>query len=189
MRITGDISTKNIGYQVNISLIKNGVKQETIPLIFADPSVLLKGSIASFTRKILSEMNKTGIKVSTFTDRWEAFEKFFLGEKAWKKLEITKAENLFRSSLVYDPTFVLAKLRLAQVLLFSGSTLEARDLMNNIEPHKHELSRLDSLRVEAVHARLAGDVFDEINILQDIYNRFPSRKEYALDVAEAFYET
>ncbi|MBC8180313.1 protein kinase, partial [candidate division KSB1 bacterium] len=188
LRITGDISLKNVAYEINCVLIKDGSANKKIPISFADPSALLKGYISNFTKKILTEMNKPGIKASAFTDRWEAFEKFYLGEKAWKKLEVTKAEQLFRSSLVYDQTFILAKLRLAQVLLFLGINLEAHELIHEIEAHKHKLSRFDSLRVEAVNARLGGDLFKEISILQDIYNGFPSRKEFTLDVAEAFYE-
>ena len=123
-----------------------------------------------------------------FTDRWGAFERFYEGERAWEKLDITTASEKLRAALVYDNNFVLAKVRLAQVVLFNGSRLEAQELIHSVRPHLSLLSRLDSLRVEAIQARLEGDLFKEISMLQDIYNTFPTRKEFAYDVAEAFYE-
>ncbi|MFX0201550.1 MAG: tetratricopeptide repeat protein [Candidatus Hodarchaeota archaeon] len=83
---------------------------------------------------------------------------------------------------------MLAKVRSAQVFLYGGDRLEAQRLIHEVQPHLPALSRLDSMRVEALGARLEGDIFGEISILQDIYNSFPTRKEFAYDVAEALYE-
>ena len=102
---------------------------------FANPIDLLKpnGTIFNITVKIL-EMTDTvpERKISLFTENWDAFEKFYEGEKAWLRLDITYAEECLRSALTYDQDFILAKLRLAQVMTFNGYNLEAKNIIDEI---------------------------------------------------------
>jgi len=186
--VSGALTVKDFDYELKVILSRPGEKKDVLPFSFGDPSALLKTIITEITRSILTRIERPELKVTTFTDRWGAFEQFYEGEQAWEKLDITKASEKLRAALVYDNNFVLAKVRLAQVVLFNGSRLEAQELIHSVRPHLSLLSRLDSLRVEAIQARLEGDLFEEISILQDIYNTFPTRKEFAYDVAEAFYE-
>jgi len=173
--VSGALTVKDFEYELKVILSRPGEKKDELPFSFGDPSALLKNIITEITRSILARIERPELKISTFTDRWGAFEQFYEGEQAWDKLDITKASEKLRAALVYDNNFVLAKVRLAQVVLFNGSRLEAQELIHSVRPHLSLLSRLDSLRVEAIQARLEGDLFKEISILQDIYNTFPNR--------------
>jgi serine/threonine protein kinase/tetratricopeptide (TPR) repeat protein len=152
-----------------------------------DPSILLTSAISDITSQILQILNTPDKKKSTFTKSWDAFEYFHEGERAWNKLDITKAQGYFRSALNVDPNFVLAKLRLADVLEFNQSYAEAQELIKSIKPKLGLLSNIDSLKAESLIARLQGDVRKEISLLRKIYNRYPSKKESAYFIAEAYY--
>ncbi|MCK5367698.1 MAG: protein kinase, partial [Cyclobacteriaceae bacterium] len=153
-----------------------------------DPSVLLTSAISDITSQILQTLYIPEKKKSTFTKSWDAFEYFYEGERSWNKLNITKARDNFSSALNIDPNFVLAKLRLADVLRFDNSFSEAQVLIKSIKPKLGLLSDIDSLKAESLMARLEGNVRKEISLLRKIYNRYPSRKESAYFIAEAYYE-
>jgi serine/threonine protein kinase/tetratricopeptide (TPR) repeat protein len=153
-----------------------------------DPSILLSSEISEITSQLLQILKIPHKNKSTFTKSWDAFEYFYEGEKAHNKLDITKAHEYFRSALNIDPNFVLAKVRLADVLEFYGSYSEAQELIKSIKPKLGLLSDIDSIKAESLLARLNGDVRKEISLLRNIYNRYPSRKESAFCIAEAYYE-
>ncbi len=191
LTISCDVSITNFDYEVTANYKKPGERSTTLVYNFANPIDLLKpnGTIFNITLEIL-EMTDTvpERKISLFTENWDAFEKFYQGEKAWLRLDITYAEECLRSALTFDQDFILAKLRLAQVMTFNQYHLEAKQIIDEIQPHTGVLSQLDSLRTEALSARLRGDYFDEITILRTIQNLYPTRKECAYELAEAYYE-
>jgi len=125
---------------------------------------------------------------SNFTRSWRAFENFFYGELAWDKLEVTNAKTYFQLALDYDSTFVLAKLRLARVYEFSGSQLEARQLIESVSQNLAGLSEVDSLKAEALKARLNGNLLQAIDIQTNIYSILPTTKDAIYNLAEAYYQ-
>jgi tetratricopeptide (TPR) repeat protein len=192
LEISGELNVKNIGYSIKMKCKKTDGKTEKVVYDFADPAALLnpvKGIIPSIGKIIIKSMDgNSAQRPSTFTSSWDAFEMFYKGEKAWQKLDITNAEKYFKAALTYDKNFILAKLRFAQVLAFNGYNIEAKAIINEIVPQTGRLSRLDSLKTEALEARLSGNFFEENNILKMIYNKYPTRKECAYEVAESYYE-
>lgn len=192
LSISGELVVRNIGYSINVLLKSPTGKTKKIVRDFADPEDLLNttdGAIRFITDNIIKNIDgKISKKPSSFTNSWDAFKLFFDGEKAWQKLDVTRAEKDFKVALTYDNDFVLAKLRYAQVLVFNDYDLEARRIISEIKPKTGMLSQLDSLRTLAMEARLSGEFFEENNILKKIFNLYPTRKECAYDVAESYFE-
>lgn len=185
--INGTIQFKGVGYSMSMDMYHEDGRHEKNMLDFVDPSALLTSEVSDLTSHILAMLNIAEKKKSTFTTSWDAFESFYRGEKAWNLLEPTVAEQHYTQALDIDPDFVLAKLRLAEVWQFRGSTTRAQQLVQSIQPRLGELSHVDSLKAEALTARLTGELRREIDILRTIYNRFPTRKETPYEVAEAYY--
>ncbi|MBN1482317.1 hypothetical protein EH223_08980 [candidate division KSB1 bacterium] len=185
--INGAIQFKGVGYNISIDMQHEDGRHEKNTLDFVDPSALLTSEVSDLTSHILAILDIAEKKKSTFTTSWDAFESFYRGEKAWNLLEPTVAEQHYTQALDIDPEFVLAKLRLAGVLQFRGSTTRAQQLVQSIQPRLGELSYVDSLKAEALTARLTGELRREIDLLRTIYNRFPTRKEAPYEVAEAYY--
>jgi|GEM_PF-1191827 serine/threonine-protein kinase len=186
IEISGNISGTPMGYKINVKLA-GILGNRTHSIEFSDPVALLTGKIREITNLVLELYGITEPKMTQFTESWDAFRNFYEGEKAWSKLDLTVAEQKFRAALDIDPGFVLAKLRLAQVLDFGGSQFEARKLLLEIRSNLDKLSLSDSLRAEALLASLSGDLWGEIKLLRRIFNRSPTRKEAAYDLAEAYY--
>ncbi|MFH1844907.1 MAG: protein kinase [bacterium] len=184
--IRGTLIRKDLGYEVRLQYRSDAQEYER-RVAFNDPVALLTGSLARMTQPVL-ELRDQQRKASTFTQRWDAFTSFFAGEEAWNRLEVDVALREYQTALDVDPEFVLAKLRLAQVLRFDGQRVTAAELCDSIQPYLSELSHADSLRAEALQARLGGDLRLEINILKQIYETSSTRKEAPYDVAEAYYE-
>ena len=186
--VKGEIVNQEIGFtlDVEIEAVQNGTYSQKYKII--QPSELLTGVISKITQRILSAAQVHTVKKSTFTQDWDAFLEFYKGEIAWEKLEITKAKRHFDAALTIDPDFVLAKLRKASVLRFEGNNAEALQLVKSIQPFLGLLSEGDSLKAEALIARLNGKLRREIAILKRIYSHFPSRTESPYDVAEAYYQ-
>jgi len=66
------------------------------------------------------------------TSEWEAFEHFFKAEKAWSDLNVGVARAEYRDALNYDEDFLLARLGLAEVYSFDGSSDRAVDELEKI---------------------------------------------------------
>ena len=191
MSIAGDIDLQDVVYNFTVSINKSNlglpfnvfddVQHITNP--FSDKSVLLIGVLAEISHQILGKDKKQ----SSFTENWDAFKNFYNGELAWRKLDIPNAKLFYEKSLDIDPGFILAKLRLAGAFYFEGSFLAAKNLVNSIRPSLNLLSKIDSLRAEALSARVADKYKREIQILKEIYSEFPSQRT-AYEVAEAYYQ-
>ncbi len=191
MFIEGDITTQDPGFILRVSINKprkglpfnlfNDVHY--IPYKIYDESNLLIRVIPEISQQILGREKKK----TTFTMLWDAFVSFYDGELARQKLDISNAKQLYQNALDIDPNFILAKLRLAFVLSFEVNNVSANELINSIRPSLNMLSEIDSLTAEALSARVSDNVPTEISILRKIYSRFPSRKETAYEVAEAYF--
>ena len=162
--------------------------EEKTHFSYAHASNLLTGGIRNLVLDALQKRDIPTRTSTTFTQSWDAFDSFYQGEQAWNKLNVTQAHNFYSTALEIDDSFVLAKLRLAQVLRFQGSTSSAQSYIRDIDSSLSQLSRMDSLKARALQARLNGDLRGEIDILLKIYNECPTRKETSFDVAEAYYE-
>jgi tetratricopeptide (TPR) repeat protein len=195
LTIKNIISFQNIGFQIQTSAINH--RKSAFMSCFSnadnyafkvfDPSMLLKDIKLKIARRILKNVGITNLKTSSFTESWDAFRHFYQGEKSWRKLDITRAQSSFEASLHIDSGFVLAKLRLAEVLNYGISKVTSKILVSSVHSHLHLLGEIDSLKAEALTARLSGNQRKAISILREIYDRCPSRKRAAFDVAEAYY--
>jgi serine/threonine protein kinase len=191
MFIGGDITTQDYGFILRVSINKPRLG---LPFNFFDDVHYISDKIYDESNiltevipKISQQIFGLEKKKSTFTKLWDAYVNFYQGELAWQKLDIPKAKLFYQKALDIDPSFILAKLRLASVLSFEVINVYASELVTSIRPYLNMLSEIDSLRAEALSARVSDDFQKEISILRKIYNRFPSRKETAYEVAEAYY--
>lgn len=91
--VSGALTVKDFDYELKVMLSRPGEKKDVLPFSFGDPSALLKTIITEITRSILTRIERPELKITTFTDRWGAFEQFYEGEQAWEKLDITKANE------------------------------------------------------------------------------------------------
>jgi tetratricopeptide (TPR) repeat protein len=189
--IEGELSANNIGYSLKVIFRKPNGRKKDVIYDFADPAALLKpieGYIHNITMNIVELTNGSlNRKTSTFTNSWDSFKLFYNGERAWEKLDITNAEACFKNALTYDDNFILDKLRYAQLLIFNEYNLEAKKIIQQIKPYSNLLSELDSLKIEAISERLQCNFYQENNILKYIYDRYPTRKECAYEVAESYF--
>jgi tetratricopeptide (TPR) repeat protein len=155
---------------------------------FGDPSMLLKGYMADIADKVLRFAGVAQKRISTFTPSWVAFESFYEGEKAWKKLETNTARQLYQKALGIDSNFVLARLRFADALRFEGAYAEAQVNVSMIEPHLGMLSIVDSLRARALIALLHGETWKHVDLLHEVLNYKPYAVESQYFLAEAYYQ-
>lgn len=186
--ITGTVEERQIESYIKITCMEPGWVKRQKKFTIKAKSDLLDETTEDITKFALQLTGSWARKPSTFTKRLTAFEEFYKGEKQWEKLEGKKAERAYKAALNNDPGFVLAKLRLAQVLDFAGSQKEAKNKVNSVRDRLGELSKLDSLQAEALVAHLEGDLPARIEILQIIYRNYNTLKKSAYDLAEAHYE-
>jgi serine/threonine protein kinase/lipopolysaccharide biosynthesis regulator YciM len=195
VRIAAVVENRNVGFSIDVTVKRSdtsswsflGPQKKHHSYTAVDPPELLKSIIPDLRDKILQSIENQTVKASTFTAVWDAFVNMYEGEKAWSRLETPKAREYYESALRLDHGFVLAKLRLAQVLEFDGSYTTAKKMVGEIHPYLGLLSRVDSLRAVALAARLTDDLRKSISVLRDIYRLSPLRRESAFDVAEAYY--
>jgi len=155
---------------------------------FSEPSRLLKGITANIAAKVLGVAGIKKKKVSTFTPSWMAFQRFYEGEGAWHKLNATPAKRAFNQALQIDSNFVLARLRFAEVQWWLGAYAEAQANVNKIKTLLSMLSAADSLRGEALIARLNSDLLTNVDLLRELYDRKPYAAESAFSLAEGHYQ-
>jgi serine/threonine protein kinase/Flp pilus assembly protein TadD len=185
--LAGEILASDLEYELQLKFSgPQGIQEDTV-YRFSDPSALLQ-NISQITRAILSRVGVTALKPSTFTSSWDAFEYFFKGDSAWRRLNVTVSEQSFNNALSIDTGFVLAKVRLADVYRFNGQRLEALALLASARPHLSKLSASDSLRAEGLQCRLAGDPWEAVKIYKQVKNLLPGRRTAEYDVAECYYQ-
>jgi tetratricopeptide (TPR) repeat protein len=187
LAVKGEILSGDLEYELRLTYVTPDGKQGDTVFVFHDPSSLLH-DISRITLAILARVNVHSLKPSTFTRNWDAFESFFAGDTAWRRLNVTQAEQHFRSALAIDSTFVLAMVRLADVYRFNGQRAEALALLERAMPRLAELSTPDSLRAEALQCRLSGRLWEAVDIYRQIVNLSPGRRSAVYDLAEGYYQ-
>jgi serine/threonine protein kinase/Tfp pilus assembly protein PilF len=173
--------------QASVSPLRPGVTNDTT-YQFTDPLKLLKSITPSIADRVLRVVGIDQKKASTFTSSWEAFERFYEGEKAWQKLEVPKAQNAYKQALSIDPSFVLARLRYADVLRFDNAYASAQAHVHMIESQLGKLSAVDSLRARALIALFDGDQYKHVEFLREVYEHKPWAVESPYFLAEGFYQ-
>jgi serine/threonine protein kinase/Tfp pilus assembly protein PilF len=187
LRIKGNLHISAFSNAIRIFIERPEGGTTDVYTTFADPVVLLTGKLTEITDEIMAVFGNPTRRKSTFTGRWDAFVRFFEGEQAWQRLEPNEAQHAFEAAIDIDPEFVLAKLRLAQVLNFSEKRVRAQELIREIEPFLGHLSYVDSLKARALEANLTGRLQDEITIRRKVNDRFPVRKDSPYELAEAYF--
>jgi tetratricopeptide (TPR) repeat protein/serine/threonine protein kinase len=136
--------------------------------------------------EFILDSNRTNNYVLTID--WEAFLYFYKGEDAWNRIDKNLAKRYFENALIRDTSFVLAKLRLAEVLFFEGNDQEARAMSDIVMVNSAKLSKVDSIRAIALSNRLYGRMFDAVGNYQALINRMPDRKDLYYELAETYFQ-
>jgi tetratricopeptide (TPR) repeat protein len=190
VRVTANISVRKVGYRIEVDLVQRG-STEHIELDLVDPSQLLQEGLTEIDQKVAHRIGVIAPQPArSVSGSWNAFEEFYKGESLWDKLDI-QAEPHFVAALNFDQRFALAKLRLAEICDFTSRSGDALRYLTEVDEQNRRdpliLSQLDKLKSAALRARLGNRIFDEIDALQGIYTLYPTRRESAYELAEAYY--
>lgn len=185
--VEATIVNHDFNYELVINKTNNALDGKTVTKIFdfTDPSELLINKTKEITKFIL---DKDTLYISTFTNDWDAFANFYLGEKAWIKLDVNKALHYFNNACSIDPGFVLAKLRLSEIYRFNGNNVHAMELLNSIMPQLDKLSKADSLKALATKNKIDGNYREAIKNMRMIVTYLKARKEPYYDLGEVYFE-
>ena len=121
------------------------------------------------------------------TNNWEALTYFLKGEAAWDKLDSENAIIEYSTAIENDPDFSLARLKLADVLLFRGDRKKANENLQKALENEDRLIEYDKLKLKALMARLQFNPSDERNFTGQLAEAFPYKKEYHYEYAEAYF--
>jgi serine/threonine protein kinase/Tfp pilus assembly protein PilF len=187
LAVRGILTSGENDYELQLKLVSPQQGMQETLFVFHDPSSLLH-DMSRITRAILAQTGIHELQPSTFTTNWDAFESFWAGTNAWRKLDVPLATEGFKNALDIDSSFVLAMVRLADVYRFNGQRKEAIELLERARPHLAGLSATDSLRAEALLCRLSGRLWVAIDIYRQIVNRLPGRRSAFYDLAEGYYQ-
>jgi len=187
IHIYATIISRKLNYELKVKLVYYQDEDSTVKetFDFTDPSELLKEIIPSLAKKI---SNKNKLRKYAYTTDWDAFINYYNGELAWAKVDKNNALRHFISAIAIDSGFLLAKLRLADIYRFEGSSSQASKVLSEVLPYLEELSKADSLRALAMNNQMKGNTREAINNLRDLLHYMPARKEPKYELAEAFFE-
>ncbi len=119
----------------------------------------------------------------------DALRHYWKGAQAWDHLDPALAENEFKSALVIDPTFALARLGLGEVRVFQNQWNEAQWEIRAAREQSGSLTDLDRMRIDALLARVSGKTFEERAQLEKLIGLQPHRVEYVYELAESYFHT
>jgi Tfp pilus assembly protein PilF len=173
-------------HQASVSPLRPGATYDTTHL-FSEPSKLLKDIMPGIGENVLRVVGIIQKKTSSFTHSWEAFDKFYQGERAWQKLEVSTARQAFQQALHYDSSFVLARLRFADTQWWLGANTEAQANVSMIKNELGKLSAVDSLRGEALIAKVNSDLMRNVQLLGEVLERKPYAVESQFSLAEGYF--
>jgi len=191
--ITSDVYPKVTGFEILIS-IKNREKTRQQKFECKGYFDLISNKIEKIHSFISSESdgiigniegNRTFFQICT--DKFDALSHFLKGENAWKKLDSDTAYNEYRTAIENDPEFSLARLKLADVLLFRGDREDARKNLQIALEKKDKLIEYDLLRLKALMARINSDPREERQYIGLLTEAFPFKKEYHYEFAESYF--
>ncbi len=187
LALKGEIVSEKFQIRLHVSCRTSNGDQKDTTLTFVDPSTLLRWK-SLITGMVLKTINAGAATQSKFTDSWDAFESFFAGQTAWRRLDVTNAMSGYNSALDIDSTFALAMIRLADVCRFDGQRTRALSLLARANPYLGTLGEADSLGAVALELRLSGHLWDAVKIYRQIKDKLPGRRSAVFDVAETYYE-
>jgi eukaryotic-like serine/threonine-protein kinase len=119
----------------------------------------------------------------------DALRHYWKGAAAWEHLDPSLAENEFKSALLIDPTFALARLGLGEVRVFQNQWNEAQWEIRAAREQSGSLTDLDRMRIDALLARVSGKIFEERAQLEKLIGLQPHRVEYVYELAESYFHT
>jgi serine/threonine protein kinase/Tfp pilus assembly protein PilF len=193
LTISADIVPKVTGYDVLVSTkIRNKTFRKTFDCKGQNDFLTRRADdILAFVTAVSGglvgpiEGNRAASQISTAN--LDALGHFLKGEEARRKLDSETAFFEFRTALENDPSFSLAHLKLADVLVFRSENELARQHLEKALEQKAGLIELDLLRLRALNARINSKPGDERKYLARLVEEFPFDKEYYYEFAESYF--
>ena len=143
--------------------------------------------IADYSDGIIGEIEGGRTFSQICTNNPDALRNFLDGEKAHKKLETEEAIDAYRTALENDAEFSLARLRLADVLVFMSLLEDARENLQEALGRKDRLIEYDLLKLRALMSRLNLDPIQERQYIRQLKEAFPFDKEHHYEFAESYF--
>jgi tetratricopeptide (TPR) repeat protein len=191
--ISGDILPKAAGFDLLVSVtVRTKTSRKTFDCkgffdFFSEKIGDIHAFLSSQSGGIIGaiEGNRTVAQIST--SNLDALDHFLKGEEAWNKLDSETAFFEYRTALENDPGFSLARLRLADALIFRSDRDEARRHLELALAQKDRLIEVDLLRLKALVARLDAKPSEEREYLGKLTEAFPFKKEFHYEFAESYF--
>jgi len=121
------------------------------------------------------------------TSNWDSLKSYYNGTTAWQELDDSTAERALKDALEYDPGFALAHLMLGEVLIWQNKWDAAFSEISKAWEKTTSLTQIDQLRVDALRARVLGNIDDEKKYLQELIGLQPYKKENYYELAECYF--
>jgi serine/threonine protein kinase/Tfp pilus assembly protein PilF len=199
--VSGHVSDSLGVLQVKLDCSVRG-RKNTLVMRFRGVDELLNAGINSLARDTLNRYDSRLARqhsegeqadyrsaVQLLSPRWDAIRHYYMGSKAWDRLDMNTAERELRSALEIDPNLALAHLKLGEVRVFQNQWDAAQSEILAARKQAGALTEIDQLRVEGLLARVFGKPFEERVYLQRLIGLQPQKKEYLYELAESYFHT
>jgi tetratricopeptide (TPR) repeat protein len=147
----------------------------------------IQSFIADHSDGIIGEIEGERTFSEICTNNPDALRYFLDGEEARKKILTEEAINAYKTSLENDPEFSLARLQLADVLLFRSLPEDARANLQSALERKDRLIEYDLLKLRGLMSRLNSKPIQERQYIRQLIEAFPFNKEYHYELAESYF--
>ncbi len=176
-------------------------ENETVLVSFSGEDEFLNNGIDALVRNILQRYNPRILErlsggqseyrtaVQLLSPNWDALRYYYRGARAWERLDMNESERALRTALEYDPDFALARLVLGEVRIFGNQWDAAHSEITKARQKISSLTEIDQLRVEALLARVLGNLLYERDQLLKLIERQPYNKENYYELAECYFHT
>jgi serine/threonine protein kinase/Tfp pilus assembly protein PilF len=121
------------------------------------------------------------------TSNWDSLKSYYNGTTAWQQLDDSAAERALKDAIEYDPDFALAHLTLGEVLIWQNKWDAAFSEISKAQEKTTSLTKIDQLRVDALRARVLGNIDDEKDFLHQLIELQPYKKENYYELAECYF--
>ena len=190
--VTDDSSASGFGIMLNVTF--HG-RTKSRDFRFKGPGDLLDGGVDAIL-KFIGEVSgnitgpiEGGKKFTQIcTAKWDALSEFVNGLDHWKVLD-TDAGSHFEAAIAKDPNFALAFLKSAEVELFSEDYDKTKKLVQDGMKMNARSINSDDDQFKAIQARLDFNPDREIELRQNLVTQFSQKKEFAYDLAEAYFHS
>ena len=191
--ISGAVDAHDGGYDVNVIFnVKGRIKKTEMHC--SGHSGLLDAAIVKLPLFLFDESGGQIARLTddksaraVFTAMWDASEAYYEARAKWDKIETQDAIRNFRKAIGIDPTFALAKLGLAEVLIWDSQDNEAARLIAELKKGSDNLIPTDRLLCEALEKRLQAKPYEERDLLDKLAGQFPTEKKYFYYMAESYF--